>query len=240
VSRASRPAAGKVEIFSFSLALPPDELQRLGRVLSAEERARAERLIDPERRDRFVAGRGLLREKLSHFVGEKPEMLRIESGENGKPFLGGDCGENLRFNLSHSGDLALLAVASRVEVGIDLEEVQDDRPLRELALRFFSIRERETLLSLPPHDLSAAFYRCWTRKEAYLKGRGAGFTLRSDSFEVSLLPREPPALLTSAASPSDPERWFLQDLPTPPGFAAALATEGPVRLSFTTQASEGA
>jgi 4'-phosphopantetheinyl transferase len=95
-----------------------------------------------------------------------------------------------------------------------------------MALRYFSVREQSELLSLPEDRHLAAFYRCWTRKEAYLKGCGSGFSQPCDSFDVSLLPGAPPALLQHRTSPYEPARWKIIDIPVPAGYCAALATEG--------------
>ena len=140
----------------------------------------------------------------------------------------------LSFNLSHAAGLAVLAVSLRREVGIDMERMTKDLPYRDIARMFFSAREKEELFSLPQQEQLAAFYRCWSRKEAYLKGCGRGFSETSDIFDVSLLPGDPPALIEHRQSPGEPARWSLIDIPVPHGFCAALAVEGssPIIRSF--------
>lgn len=233
MNRLTIPAAGEVHIWFTPLDRQSVELDRLERFLSADERARADRLLERRARDRFMAGRGFLRERLAHCLGMKPEDLRFAQGEHGKPALLDETGSApLRFNLSHTDGRAILAVAGTCEVGIDLERMRDDLPFREMAQRFYSSRERAELFSLPPDLQPAAFFRCWTRKEAYLKGCGRGFTLPADIFDMSLLPGHPPELLTHRTVPSEASRWRIVDIPASEDYCAALAVECALATSF--------
>jgi len=228
MSHAPRLEAGEVHIWCVKLACDSSELGRLEGLLVPAELSRADRLLDRQARDRYVAGRGFLRQTLGPYLGMLPQQILISEGEHGKPFLAGNdaAAGAIRFNLSHAGNLALFAMASEREVGIDVEEVSGEAPILDMAKISFSDREREELLQLPQELQRPAFYRCWTRKEAYLKGCGLGFSLPSDSFDVSLLPESPPALIAHRLLPDDPVRWRLLDLAVPEGFCAALAVEG--------------
>lgn len=227
MNRAALPAADEVHIRFARLDLELSELARLERFLDPGEQARADRLSKAGKRERFVACRGYLRETLAAYLDVLPEDIRFGEGEWGKPCIaeGARYGA-LCFNLSHTADLTVLAVARGREVGIDLERIAENLPFLEIARIFFSQRERAEFFSLPPEEQPAAFYRCWTRKEAYLKGCGRGFTLRSDSFDASLLPGHPPALLAHRASPDGPTEWNLMDIPVPQGYCATLAFTG--------------
>lgn len=221
------PGPGQVQIRLVSLAVTAGELERLKGFLSVEELQRGERLIDKGGRDLFLAGRGILREMLSRYLGEKPGSIRISEGEFGKPFLSDHLeADSVSFNLSHAGERLLLAFATGCEIGVDLERVRPDLPYRGMAERFFSAGEREDLFGLPPQEQLPAFYRCWTRKEAYLKGTGTGFSQPSNRFDVSLLPQHPPALLHHCNLPEEVERWSLRDLQLPEGYCGAVAIEG--------------
>jgi 4'-phosphopantetheinyl transferase len=227
MNRPTLPAAGEVHIRFTHLDRHGADLAQLERFLSTAERARADRLLDRLTRDRFVAGRGFLRATLAEYLGLQPADLRFAAGEHGKPRLIEEAGSgSLRFNLSHADDRAILAVAGTSEVGIDLERVRDDLPFREMAQRFYSSRERAELFSLPEDRQLAAFFRCWTRKEAYLKGCGRGFSQPSDSFDISLLPGHPPALLEHRTDPGAASRWKIVDIPVSESYCAALAVEG--------------
>jgi 4'-phosphopantetheinyl transferase len=227
MSRPPLPAAAEVHISFARLDLEPMELARLERFLDPVERARANRLRKEGIRERFVAGRGYLRETLAAYLDQQPEDIRLCEGEWGKPCLAVGNGYGaLYFNLSHAADLAVLAVAREREVGIDLERIAEDLPFREIARIFFSPLEQAALFSLSPDEQLAAFYRCWTRKEAYLKGCGKGLLQPLDSFDVSLLPGRPPALLAHRTSPDDPAAWSLIDISVPQGYFATLAFAG--------------
>jgi 4'-phosphopantetheinyl transferase len=199
-------------------------------LLSRDEAARAARLAFPRERARFVFSRGRLRLLLAGLGGGDPAELRIEADPDGKPRLGGECGQGrIRFSVSHSGPVWACAVALHREVGLDVEEVREERDADRLAERYFSPAETAAIRALPDRERRAAFHRGWTRKEAYLKARGLGITVPLDSFEVEVRPGEPARLLATRPDPEDAARWTLHDLGFGPGFAAALCVEGTVR-----------
>lgn len=206
------------------LQRPEQEKTRLIGYLSEAELRRGARLLDSGKREEFLVGRGLLREILAGLVVEEPGRLVFAEGQFGKPYLAaGQVAEGLRFNVSHAGGQLLVAVCYGAEIGVDLEEVRQDLAFRPMAERYFSVREREELFGLDPRQQLEAFYRCWTRKEAYMKAAGSGFSQPSTGFDVSLRPGEPAALLGHGADPTEVNRWRLADLPVPAGYCAALA-----------------
>ena len=218
------PLAGEVHIRLINLAISEADLSGLERLLAPDERERADRLIVRQVRNRFVAARGLLRRILGSYLELEPGTLTLKTNQYGKPFLPERPDrQRLDFNLSHSADLAILALTERCEVGIDLEQVRDGLPFQDMARQFFSRQEQWDLFSLPLNLQLAAFYRCWTRKEAYLKGYGNGFSQPADFCDVSLLPGQPPELLAHRTNPDQPSRWSLTDLEVPPTFCATLA-----------------
>jgi 4'-phosphopantetheinyl transferase len=214
--------------------LPPDELHvwratldrsaevtaGLERVLSADERSRARRFYLERLRARYVVGRGLLRVLLARYVGGGPEELEFTYGEHGKPLLRGP---GPWFNLAHSGAEAVFAFSSSAEVGVDVELADTGRTHERVAERFFAPAEVESLHSLPGALRPRAFLCCWTRKEAFIKARGDGLSLPLTSFEVTLAPDEPPAVLRTAWSTSEPAEWSLVDLSEPGGRVIAAA-----------------
>jgi 4'-phosphopantetheinyl transferase len=218
--------AGDVQVLLVSFGDALRELGRLRSFLSGEELQRGERLLDQRRRDLFAASRGILREMLGERTGTDPGAVALCDGEYGKPGLAGrEASNRISFNLSHAGDYLIYAFAEGGEVGVDLEQVRQDLPYTAMARRYFSEREQEELFSLPLQDQIAGFYRCWTRKEAYLKGTGTGFSHPSTAFDVSLLPDQPPALLAHRMLPSEPRMWDLKDLSVPDGYCAVLAVQ---------------
>jgi 4'-phosphopantetheinyl transferase len=221
------PAPGQVHLHMVSLNLPAREIEQLQTLLTGDELQRCNRLIDLKRRDRAIAGRGLLRGMLAGYLGESPEEILLSEGEFGKLHLSDHLEpDSLSFNLAHAGDHLLLAVCLGCEVGVDLELVREDLDFRPMAERYFSEREQRELFSLPRSGQRAAFYRCWTRKEAYLKGTGTGFSQAANAFDVSLLPQHPPGLLGHRGSPAEVERWSIRDIEMPGRYCAAVAVEG--------------
>jgi len=220
-------ASDAVHVWRVPLTLPATEVHSLQRLLSPDELDRAARFYFEADRQRFIMARGVLRRILSRYLGLEPQQLRFCYSHYGKPDLAPAAGMRpLRFNLSHSHTLALYAVTCGREVGIDVEYLRTNFAHEEIAARFFSARENTTLQTLPPHLRYAAFFTCWTRKEAYIKAHGEGLSLPLEQFDVSLAPGAPAALLATRHDPLAASRWSLQELQPGPGYVAALAVEG--------------
>jgi 4'-phosphopantetheinyl transferase len=217
----------EVHVWRASLDQPKPQTQCFLYTLGADEQARAGRFYFEKDREHFIVARGVLRAILGCYLNRPPESLAFCYGAQGKPALAGDAGlDAIRFNVSHSHGLALYAVTRSRNVGIDLERIRFGLAVMEIAERFFSRREVATLRTLPTEVQRQAFFRCWTRKEAYIKARGEGLSLPLDQFDVSLTPGEPVAVLGTPRDPSEASRWSLRDLPLAPDYAAALAVGG--------------
>lgn len=212
--------AGEVHVWRHRLEQPPELQETFLRTLAEDERTRANRFHFDKHRRHFVAGRGFLRALLARYLNITPEEVQFAYGPYGKPVLNGEHRENaLRFNASHSGDWAVYAFVQDHEVGVDVEHIKADFETEGIAERFFSALEVQTLYALADEEKPAAFFRCWTRKEAYIKALGSGLSHPLDSFDVTFAPGEPAAL-------SRAEGWSLFDLDVAPEYAAALALEG--------------
>jgi 4'-phosphopantetheinyl transferase len=192
--------------------------------LSPDELARAGRFRFDRHRRRFIAARAALRAVLAGYLGQHPRKIQFLYGEHGKPHL--DDPPPLEFNLAHSGELALIAVTGTHAVGVDVELERDNVADEGIAERFFSASEVAALHSLPTEQRQAAFFRCWTRKEAFLKATGKGLSFGLDQFSVSLLPAEPAALLSVPTGTENPARWSFFHLDPGTGYQAALAVRG--------------
>lgn len=217
---------GAVHIHFFSLNGDGRDLDQAEPLLAPDELARARRVTNNTVKTRYVTGRSTLRRILAQYLESEPKNISLAEGEQGKPFLADPVlHQRLRFNLTHKHDRAALAISGGYEVGLDLEELRESMPFCRMAERFFFRRETEELLSLPLEQQLEAFYRCWTRKEAYLKGLGTGLTRPANSFRVSLLPDQPP-ILDDFQAPDLGQRWTLHNVGVPEGFCAALAIEG--------------
>lgn len=219
--------SGEVHVWRACLDISSGLFRQLWATLSPDERLRAERFHFQRDREHFVAARGGLRDIVGRYTGSAPESLRFAYDEFGKPRLSGEAGlESLRFNVSHSHGVALYAVASGREVGVDLEYVREEFACQEIAERFFSRREVAALNALPVEERAAAFFDCWTRKEAYIKALGEGLSHPLHLFTVSLNPDQPAALLYTDDDPKEAARWSLSELFPGQGFRAALALRG--------------
>jgi 4'-phosphopantetheinyl transferase len=217
----------EVHAWRASLGQPTSRVRQLVRTLSDDERRRAERFHSERDRKHFVVARGTLRSILGRYLGVEPGRVQFEYGPRGKPRLAEPFANlALCFNLAHSHELALYALAYRREVGIDLERVCPLPDAEEIATRFFSAHESAAWRALPPNWKQEAFYLCWTRKEAYIKAIGDGLARPLDQFDVSLVPAEPAQLLRVEGNPKEANRWSLQTLEPAPGYVAALAVEG--------------
>jgi 4'-phosphopantetheinyl transferase len=224
------PAECTVHLWRASLSAEPDERQRLWQTLASDEQARAERFLFAEHRERFTVARGMLREVLARYLGLRPGEVRFRYGPHGRPELLGATSP-LRFNLSHSGDAALLAICTAHDIGVDIEQVRPDFASLEVARRFFSRLEVQALQALDEEVRCDAFFRCWTRKEAYIKARGEGLFMALDSFDVSLEPGAPAELLATRRDDDDPALWSMAAVDAGAGYTAALCVAcSPLRL----------
>jgi 4'-phosphopantetheinyl transferase len=194
------------------------------RILCPVERARAARFVFPRDRRRYSVSHWALRSILARYLAADPSNVPLSQPPSAKPRLDGP--SDLRFNLSHSGERAVVGVARGRELGIDLEQHRDLDDLEGLAERCFAPSELATWRTLSGATRTAAFFTTWTRKEAYLKALGDGLARPLDSFDVTVGENEGPRLVRDAEDPSAPARWSFLDLDPGPGFAATLAVDG--------------
>jgi 4'-phosphopantetheinyl transferase len=224
-----RPAVSdsEIQVWRMSLDRSASEIPEMQDLLSEDENARAARFVFDRHRAHFIAGRASLRRILGRYVGLAPERLEFGYGPRGKPFLKtGSDGDAVRFNLSHTGELALLAVVRAREVGVDVERIRAVKEHLRLAGRYFAPGEVDAIRALPSEVQYEAFFNCWTRKEAYIKALGTGLACPLDGFEVSLAPGAPAALLRINGNPEAPSEWFLQALEPGYGLIGAVALKG--------------
>jgi 4'-phosphopantetheinyl transferase len=210
----------------------PADLASLEQVLTADERARAAAFRREEDRARFVLGRGLLRVLLGRYTHQPAAGIGFTSNSHGKPMLvSGPGDDRLEFSVSHSGEWVLVALARGRAVGVDVERVRPQYDWQRVAESFFAPGESAALAALPPAERLDSFFRCWVRKEAYVKALGKGLSASLRDFEVSLAPGEPARLLRRGGEDPEARSWSLEELSLGPGYAAGLAVEGQASLS---------
>jgi len=191
-------------------------------LLDANEHARASRFIVTRDRERFIAAHACLRRVLAQCLSCAPRDVAFGVAAKGKPYLIGSA-IDLRFNLSHSGERSMIALALGREVGIDIEQ---ERPVEvlDLAERYFAASEVASLRARSLAERQSAFFRCWTRKEAFIKALGEGLSHPLDSFEVELDGDGSQPLLRSTGEESGvPMQWQVTSLHVESGYAAAVA-----------------
>ena len=215
---------GEIHVWAGNLERPAARTLALAATLSRDERARAARFRFDRDRDHFIVGRGLLRAILARYVNGNPARLIFDYSPNGKPALAESeaaCG--FHFNLAHSDDLLLVAVARAWEIGVDVERIHPLADAAGIAEKFFSPREFEGLRNLPDSQKWPAFFNLWTRKEAWLKATGDGISDDLSRLEVSFLANKQARLISLPGRINAAGNWTLFELVPAPGFVGAVA-----------------
>jgi 4'-phosphopantetheinyl transferase len=213
---------GDIHVWLINLVIGAINQEKLKSFLSADEKLRTDRFHFDHDRIRYVAARGAMRAILSTYVGVPSDQLEFRYGKQGKPnFEPDSAGKFLSFNLSHSGDLAIMAVGRNRNIGIDVERIRTDCSYEEIALAYFSADEFKFLTSLRPENRAKGFFDCWTRKEAYIKARGGGLQIPRENFDVSLELDAPGCFRRDVDS-----RWHMFAFLAVRGYPAALVYDG--------------
>jgi len=217
------------DIHVWYAALQNDEdAERLEPLLSTDELQRANRFRFAEHRRRFVIARGCLRRLLGEYLQSDARELFFAYSAEGKPSLDVRHRTDLRFNVSHSGEIAAYAFTLGRNIGIDVELMRRDVDVDEIPKRFFSCAEQQSMSTLQGEAKVQGFFNCWTRKEAYVKAVGTGLSLPLGDFDVSLLPGEPARLVATRPDPGVADRWRMASLDFGSGYAGAVIVEGDI------------
>jgi 4'-phosphopantetheinyl transferase len=221
--RASTPPAlgiKELQVWRASLDLAPELLHRIGSALNANEKERARRFLIERARERFIAARGILRQLLGMYLEIDPHKVEMHYGPQGKPSLASSHHSKTCFSVSHSQGMGLFAFANGSAIGVDIEEVKPDFEGMQIASHFFSQDEIAGLAKLPSKLAEAAFFGCWTRKEAYVKARGEGLSIPLRSFTVSFADK------AQALGEDGEVGWSCYALEPAPGYAGAVVAAG--------------
>ncbi len=221
-------ALSEIQLWHIALDRPPHEAASWSELLGADEIARADRFRDAVLGQRFIIGRSSLRRILGRCLDRDPKEIRFTYRGAGKPELADVDVHGLHFNVTHSQNVAIIAVCRGQPLGVDVERVRPEFAAQEIAARFFSPREQAILCEMPATERVTAFFRCWTRKEAFIKLLGAGLSFPLDEFDVSLAPGAPAELLALRGDTVAAKRWSMREIAAPVGYLAALAVEGPI------------
>lgn len=218
-------SSDEVHVWSASTNVDEKQLQYLQAIISEDEQKRAARFYFEKDSIQFIVTRGLLRMILAYYLDQSPEEFRFSYNKHGKPSLEGINNNNVRFNLSHSDQAIVYGFTRCRDIGIDIERICSSKDSTNILDHFFSELEKEEFKMVPEEKKKETFYKCWTRKEAYTKARGKGFSIPLDSFSVTLTPGCP-AELTRADEDSEVSQWYMKDISVVYGFAAAVVVSG--------------
>ncbi len=206
-------------------------LQHYGTVLSDDEAARSLRFKFLKDRQSYIISRGILRILLGKYTHTKPEQLAFIYGKYGKPSLNSP----IKFNISHSGNMAVFGFTINDEIGVDIEYIKPDVEVMHLVENFFSETEIAMLKSLPEAIQKKAFYRCWTRKEAFIKAEGSGLSFPLDQFSVSVDDDEVANLLETKWNTNKKNNWALHSCVPKADYIAAVAVENKLNTMLITK-----
>ncbi len=210
-----------IHVWAVRLDAATVDLDRPGALISLDERERAERFKFERDRRRYLVAHVALHEILQRYLPIVPAGLSFDIGANGKPSLPQALAPSgVRFNISHSNEMALLAVCHKREVGVDIEYVKEDFEFQEVAERFFTAKEVAALRGLPASLQRQSFFKCWTSKEAFLKAKGTGLSGALDEVEIAIGGDEQVRITANVPG------WSLAELDSIDGYEAALVVVG--------------
>ncbi len=214
----------EIHVWEINLGYNLNKVKNYISILSDEEKKKASAFRFSDDRARYIISHAVLRLLLSEYLGEKPEEIVFYTDNRGKPYilLDSKC-PDIFFNLSHSHEIALIAIYRGQEIGVDIEYISRTINSDGIARRFFTINENKKLNSLSGKLRKEAFFRCWTRKEAFLKAKGLGLSGSLKSFEVSILPDEKPEIISIDGLPSEKNEWSLFDIIHIKNYIGAIA-----------------
>ena len=221
----SRIISDQAQVWTVNLKENVAAVVELRKLLSMDEIARADKFRFESGRNEFTITRGVLRTLLGVALTVPPQELSFSYSSHGKPLLAGEFEGTIELNVSHSDGMAVVSFARNHRLGVDVEKVRLDFEHRRIAERFFSENERKQLRGFAASEIPYAFFRCWTRKEAFIKAIGEGLSHPLSQFDVDLHSGQVARLLNTRPDPAEASRWTLFDIPVPAGYVAALAME---------------
>jgi 4'-phosphopantetheinyl transferase len=210
-----------IHIWTLPTTAADPVVAKFEQALSADEIERASRFRFSPLRNSFVLRRGALRYLLGRYTKTDPASIQFNYSSRGKPDL--KSADGLQFNMTHSGGIAAIALGAHCRIGIDLEKIRPLPEMQRIANRVFCPEEVTEIVSLPQNERVHAFFRCWTRKEAYVKAIGDGIFSPFNSFRVTVLDNVPARFVHLGGDATPAGGWMLHDLNLASNYAAALA-----------------
>lgn len=217
---------GEIHVWQFPMDVPESTVGACSELLSADEKQRAGRFHFKRDNRRFTVARATMRAIVGSYLRRPPGELQFLYSTHGKPRVK-DPAFDIRFNVSHSGEQAVVAAVSGYEIGVDVEQIRDNVEIDSLAERFFSTGEKNFLHGLTRAEKLLTFFRFWTCKEAFLKAQAVGLTRSLASFTVNLSGTRP-HLLSGGETEGEESQWSLCELECQQGYTSAFAVEGSI------------
>lgn len=214
----------QLNLWKIDIASLKGEVKAYRSFLNVEELVKANSYRFQKDHDTFVITRAVLRLLLGNYLKSDPSKLHFKYGKKGKPFLDRNH-TSIEFNVSHSGSMAIVGIAEGCPLGVDIEYLKQGLDFLELANDFFSDTEIQILMSLPEEQRAVAFYRCWTRKESFIKAKGIGLSYPLDAFSVSLDSDESAKLENTRMDPFEKERWKMFSFIPKENYRAAVTVD---------------
>jgi 4'-phosphopantetheinyl transferase len=212
----------EIHIYQTNLDKSPAEINNFKKLMSVDELQKAARFKFDIDRNNYITGRGFLRTILSQYLNTSPEDIMFSYAEKGKPYVKDI---EIKFNLSHSKNYAVYAIALNTEVGIDIEYLKNIPDAYDISERFFSEEEREELKKMNEDRISLAFLNCWTRKEAFIKAVGEGLSYPLADFSVSISPGSEPGILWIKKNINEVKEWTLYNIKTDQSYISSVAVK---------------
>lgn len=217
----------QIQVFAISTNRSQNEIKRFFRMLSTDEMERAKRFKFDNHRNRFIVVRGALRELLGKQLNLSPDSLEFDYLERGKPFIKTSfLNTPLKFNLTHSNDIALYAIAHDVDIGIDVEYILPSENKLKAVGKIFSKYEQKVLTGMSNHVRHKAFYECWTCKEALVKAIGGGISIPFDQFDIDVSQFGKPRILEIRLPGYSVKEWSIFYLKPHQDYIGAVAARG--------------
>lgn len=220
-------ALDTVDVWRLRLDIAEAEMTSYFSLLPHDEQQRAQRFTFPAKRREFIVTRGELRRIVGQILDVDPKQITFAYTDKDKPYLTSKYQNHaITFNISHSHDMALIAITLDLDIGVDIEKIREEVKFEKLAQHYFSQNEYEALQKLPKQQLPRAFYACWTRKEAFVKALGKGIAFGLAQFSVSVDPLDATPSLITHWDKNVMANWSLVNIDVEQDYQAALAVAG--------------
>jgi 4'-phosphopantetheinyl transferase len=203
-----------------------DKFEKFSNIISIDEKKRANKFHFKKDKNLFIMSRVVLRLLSGKYLNIEPETITFKYGKYGKPDF--DFDTNLKFNISHSGEMVILSFVLDYDIGVDIEKIKHDFDVLDIATNYFSKLEIEALKKAPKEKQSEFFYRCWTRKESFIKAKSIGLSFPLDQFSVSINSDKQVDLLETKWDKNEFKSWSLFSFSPDSDYIGAISVNGKI------------